>query len=231
MSSLLRRIGLLHLLAAAPALAAAAATPGPAASQPAQLFIAPSGEPFRAAAGEPYPIAAWFAGADANHDGRLTSGEFVIDFARFFNTLDLNHDQQLGRDEITRYENDLVPEVRSGTFSSIDWDAGGTAHPRHRGHALGLMQDDEDDLHAHVREDWYRQRRAENSYGGGQYEIIAIPEPVLAMDTDLNRIVTRDEMRAAAQRRFGLLDTDQRGYLTLADLPETYVQQHSKRRR
>ena len=33
------------------------------------LFVSPSGEPFRSRPGEPYPVAVWFAQADADHDG------------------------------------------------------------------------------------------------------------------------------------------------------------------
>jgi hypothetical protein len=75
---MLRSLGLTAVLAAT--LAACASAPpegpggrggpggppgerGPAPMRGPQLFISPAGEPFRAPAGAPYPIAAWFAGA------------------------------------------------------------------------------------------------------------------------------------------------------------------------
>lgn len=232
MLRLSHRIGLLHLLLSAPVLAAAPASPDAGAGRTwTQLFIAPSGEPFRAGAGEPYPVAAWFAAADVNHDGKLTEGEFIIDASRFFDSLDLDHDQQLNSTEIQHYEKDIAPEVQSGSFSAIDWNTRGAATPGSRRRALGLLQVQTDDLQAHVPEVWNRHQGSDNSRGGGSYGIINIPEPVMAMDTDLSGIVTRGEMRSAAQRRFNLLDTEERGYLMLADLPETYAQGHPSKAR
>ncbi len=218
------RLGLLASLLVAPSFAAA---PDAAASPILPiLFIAPSGEPFRAAAGAPYPVAAWFAGADANHDGKLTSGEFLIDMSRFFDSLDLDHNQQLGSEEIKRYETEIAPEVRSGGFGSIDWDVSGGKSRRAARPALGLMQVQTDDLQAHVPEVFYKRQEAYSGSGGSKYGIIAIPEPVMAMDTDLNGIVSRQEMLSAAQRRFRILDTDEKNYLVLSELPEPYAQSH-----
>ena len=59
-----------------------------------------------------------------------------------------------------------------------------------------------------------------------RYELISIPEPVAAMDTDLSGTVTRLELHRAAARRFAILDVKQRGYLTLADLPEPDAERH-----
>ena len=218
------RLALLPLVIAAPTLAVASDTILP------QLFIAPSGEPFRAAAGTPYPVAAWFAGADANHDGKLTSGEFIIDMTRFFDSLDLDHNQQLGSEEIKRYETEIAPEVRSGGFGSIDWDVRGGKSRAASRPALGLQQsrgqEADDDLHAHVPEVWNTRKNEYAGSGASKFGIIAIPEPVMAMDTDLNGIVTRQEMLSAAQRRFRILDTDEKNYLVLSELPEPYAQSH-----
>ena len=223
-------LGLLGLSIAAPALSAPTTV---AATDPVmtQLFIAPSGEPFRAGAGEPYPVAAWFAQADTNHDGHLTEGEFVIDATRFFNTLDLNHDGQLDGTEIKRYENVVVPEVRSGDYSMIDWDAGRATPARQARPKLGVMQVETDDLQAHVPELWTRRKDPYIGSGGGRYGVINIPEPVTGMDTDLNGIVSKQEMLASQQRRFRMLDFDGKNYLLLAQLPETEVQRHGDKRR
>ena len=213
-------VDLFPMLLAVPALAAAAPSGAPASALPTQLFIAPSGEPFRAGLGEPYPVAAWFSAADRDRDGKLTEGEFVIDVSRYFGTLDSNHNEQLDRDEIKHYENDIAPEVRSGDFSAIDWNVGGAPGKVAQRRALGLLQVQTDDLQAHVPELWSRRKDALVGAGGSNYGIISIPEPVRAMDTDLNGIVSKREMLAAAQRRFRLLDTEERNYLVLAELPE-----------
>lgn len=59
-----------------------------------------------------------------------------------------------------------------------------------------------------------------------RYELISIPEPVSAMDTDLSGTVTRLELHRAAARRFAILDVKQRGYLLLTDLPEPDAERH-----
>src|ERR1700712_1324954 len=69
-----------------------------------QIFIAPSGEIFRAPADTVYPVADWFARADADHDGKLTETEFVADFLRFSTSLDLDHDGVIDGKELNRYE-------------------------------------------------------------------------------------------------------------------------------
>ena len=75
------------------------------------LFVSPAGEPFRAAPGEPYPVAAWFIRADANGDGKLTRDELVADAARFFQRLDVNHDGIIDGMELKTYETEIVPEI------------------------------------------------------------------------------------------------------------------------
>jgi hypothetical protein len=79
----------------------------------ATFFLSPAGEPFRITAGGPSPLATWFAGADADHDGVLTFAEFRADFRRFFATLDTNHDGEIAPDEVTRYETEILPEIVS----------------------------------------------------------------------------------------------------------------------
>lgn len=71
------------------------------------LFISPAGEPFRNGDGE----AAWFAGADANHDGALTLAEFRADAMRFFKLLDANHDGVIDGAENQIYETKIAPEI------------------------------------------------------------------------------------------------------------------------
>ncbi|MEG3155084.1 EF-hand domain-containing protein [Sphingomonas sp. RB1R13] len=199
-----------------------------------QLFIAPSGEPFRAIAGAPYPVAAWFAQADANHDGRIDLGEFNADFMRFFDRLDTNHDRMLSSAEIKAYETDFAPEVaadyganfvsspdrfRSSSGASGGGESGGSSDGSGPpSAAVGQSREIENDLGAALG-------------GGGRYGLIAIAEPVAAMDTSFSGHVSRGEAQAAAQRRFNLLDPDDKGAIGLNDLPRTIAEQRSARRR
>lgn len=232
-----------------------------------QLFIAPSGEPFRAIAGAPYPVAAWFAQADANHDGRIDLGEFNADFMRFFDRLDTNHDGMLSSAEIKAYETDFAPEVAAdygasfvsgpdrfhgGGGGSGGSGGGGSSGGGHRGGgqsadggsmggmggggsggsdssasndgsgpasaAVGQSREIESDLGAALG-------------GGGRYGLIAIAEPVAAMDTSFSGHVSRGEAQAAAQRRFNLLDPDDKGAIGWNDLPRTIAEQRGRRRR
>lgn len=201
----------LALLAAQAAPEALPAAPRHSALQ--QVFIAPSGEAFRAPADAPYPVADWFARADANHDGKLTQSEFTADFLRFFASLDLDHDGVIDGRELQRYEDSLASELHTGTY-------GGD----------GVIQ-------AGAGEDVYmpdsdiRATRRDKSgldipRGAGRFDLLRIPEPVAAMDTALNGRINRQEAEDAASFRFSLLDPKQRGYLLLAELPESFAQGH-----
>lgn len=176
-----------------------------------QIFIAPSGEVFRAPADAPYPVATWFARADADHDGKLTDAEFVSDFLRFFATLDLDHDGVIDGKELNRYEEALAPELHTSSYDG-DWGAkhsddegGGESGPTN--HPVGSFMKD-------------------SPQGAGRFDLLRIPEPVASMDTNLNGRITRDEANDAAEYRFSVLDPHQRGYLLLAELPESYAQHH-----
>lgn len=174
-----------------------------------QVFIAPSGETFRAPAGEPYPVARWFAGADANHDGKLTEVEFDADFMRYFNSLDLDHDGVVDSTELERYEQS-TPELHTGAFAVDSYDAGGgeDENGEKRARSLGSYMG------------------ANSPQGAGRFDLLRIPEPVASMDVTLKGRVNRQEAQDAAEYRFSLLDDQHRGYLALADLPETFAQTH-----
>lgn len=197
-----------------PAAPVAAANPAaPARPYGGRLFIAPSGEPFRAARSDAYPVAPWFTRADADHDGKLSRSEFRRDFMTFFKILDINNDGVIDSKEITRYEEEIVPEVRVGFGSgpefrqivpgtgSLEGGGGGEETPSVSKRAMPDLP-----------------------RGGGRYGLINAPEPVVSADTDLNRRVTPQEYAAAADRRFTLLDPNEVGYLTLATLPKTPIQ-------
>lgn len=196
---------------AAQALPAAAppAEPAPQHVSRPQIFIAPSGETFRAPAGEPYPTARWFAGADTNHDGKLTEAEFDADFMRYFNTLDLDHDGVVDSTELERYENS-TPELHTGAFAVDSYDAGGSEdeNGEKRARSLGSYMG------------------ANSPQGAGRFDLLRIPEPVASMDVTLKGRINRQEAQDAAEYRFSLLDEQHRGYLVLAELPETFAQSH-----
>lgn len=163
----------------------------------AQLFISPAGQPFRAPPGQPYPVAAWFAAADANHDGRLTRDEFRADAEAWFKVLDVNADGRIDMPETTRWEEELVPEI---TRVAV-----GGGPPDRRG-AIG------------------RNELNTGRQGAAPYSLINEPHPIRGADTDFSFSVSAAEFRAAADRRFALLDVDGDGAIALIDLRPTLVQ-------
>ncbi|MBV9528761.1 hypothetical protein [Sphingomonas sp.] len=54
--------------------------------------------------------------------------------------------------------------------------------------------------------------------GGGRLGLLTIPEPVTAADTNLDRGISPQEFQTAAEKRFGLLDSNGDGRLTLPEL-------------
>lgn len=182
-----------------------------------QLFISPAGEPFRAGPGAPYPVADWFAGADANHDGALTRDEFVADAVRFFGIVDADHNGVIDGFEVANYEQRIAPEIIGGA-------APGSMRRGPRG--LGAGQQDEggptdDDMSPSHRQ---RQRGTNVLQGASLFGLIAEPEPVMAADGNFDRRITKDEAIKAAKTRFTLLDADKDGVLKLAELPKTPIQ-------
>jgi len=188
------------------------------------VFLSPAGKPFRARPDEPYPVAAWFAEADTNHDGKLTRDEMRADAAAFFRTLDANHDGVIDGFEVQTYEQTTAPEILprietlragEGFDPTLDLaDQRNTEAPNSSGQRRGGFQ--------------MRQPRApkgETTQGAAVYSLINQPEPVAAADADFDGRVTLAEFEAAADRHFDILDTKQLGYLTLAGLPKTPIQE------
>jgi Ca2+-binding EF-hand superfamily protein len=165
---------------------------------PGAVFLSPMGEPFRS--GDPAEdlVGTWFRGADRDADGRISPAEMEADAARFFASLDSDSDGEIGPAEMARYE-EATPEVQ-----------------------LGLQM-------RNMGPDWRRRRERrhnprpheydEGIEGAGRYSFLDIPQPVMQADSDLNRGVSRAEFIVAAGQRFGLLDKDDDGSLTRAELP------------
>ncbi|MHB8284221.1 MAG: EF-hand domain-containing protein [Caulobacteraceae bacterium] len=186
------------------------------------IFVSPMGQPFRARFDAPYPVATWFAQADANHDGRLTREEFRADAEAFFHTLDTNHDGVIDGAEVENYEQNIAPEILpqigrlhggEGMDSRLDLgDPHNTDRPKAdtRGRGLGQAKT--------------RVQKGEPDQGAALFSMLNQPEPVSAADTDFNGRISLAEFLAAADRRFDHIDKAQQGYLTLATLPKTPVQ-------
>jgi hypothetical protein len=67
--------------------------------------------------------------------------------------------------------------------------------------------------------------------GAAPYDLLGEREPVASADLDLTSRITLANFRTKAAQRFTLLDPDNRGYLLLADLPKTAIQQQGQRGR
>jgi len=168
----------------------------------ASLFISPAGQPFRAAPGEPYPVAKWFAQANKAGDGKLTRAEFRADAEVFFHILDVNHDGVVDGFEVNDYEQTIVPEIM-GAYSGE-----GARGGRRRGSATPGQSGPSAGANAVLQ-------------GAAVYGLLNEPEPVTATDLNLDGRITLAEFLKSADRRFDKLDTKQLGYLTLDDLPKT----------
>jgi len=187
---------------------------------PANVFISPCGQPFRAPYGAPYPVAAWFKQADANSDGRLDHGEFVADAGGFFDKLDLRKRGTLGPYEIALYEHRVAPEV-----------LGERVHVEARGDHLGLKWLAQADRAGDIAPSGAvpnapapKKGLDETGVGASPYSFFDEPEPITAADLDLIGFVSRANFLKLADIHFAALDRDSLGYLTLATLPRTSVQ-------
>jgi len=191
----------------------------------APLFVSPMGEPFRggtAANG----LERWFAGAD-NGDGALTLAELERDAARFFATLDVDGDGELGPLEINRYEREIAPEIQlGGSDMRRPGGAGGGMMRRRGGGGPGGGG-----FGGRRMGGGHRPEPGQGLEGAGRFGLLNIPEPVMDADADLNRGVGRSEFAAAAGRRFLLLDTDRNGRLTREELGARLPDIPSPRRR
>ena len=186
------------------------------------LFISPCGEPFEAPKGEPYPIVKWFNGADANHDGKLDIDEMRDDAARFFKVLDRNHDGVIDNLEVDFYEYRVVPEILSPN-AALD---GGIVRVS--------MQRGVDPIvpgGASPGSDNIERQRLNGDQGAVFYSLFREPEPVRSADRNFDYKITLVEFLAHSDRHFKALDVDNKGYVTLADLPRTDAEKAIKAHR
>jgi hypothetical protein len=189
------------------------------------VFISPCGKPFRAPLTAPYPVVDWFKQADANGDGKLDHAEFMADTEAFFKVLDLNGDGVLDGYEIAIYEHQVAPEILGyrvvvGALQppwSVPgrarlWLAQGTPSPGPAG--------DHEPVEAPQKQDV-----DESGQGASPFGFFQAPEPVTAADIDFRGLVAKANFLSLGERHFKALDHDGVGYLTLATLPKTLIQQ------
>ncbi len=188
------------------------------------LFISPAGEPFRGGDGR----AAWFAGADRDGDTLLTEAEFRLDAERFFAVLDADHNGSIDGFENQAYEREVVPEItqlagRLGGGPQDGRGEGGRTEGRRGGPPPGGGRGGPGGGEGGLRGLLGKgpEGGGERRDGAARYSLLNIPQPVRGADADLSGRVSLEEWRAAASRRFSLLDTDGDGVLTLETLPRT----------
>lgn len=167
-----------------------------------QLFISPSGEPFRAPMNAPYPIGVWFAQADTNHDEAIDKAEFNADQLAFFDKLDANHDGVIDGFESRAYEQTIVPEIAEGGQRM--------GPPKKHGGFFGFGG--------------VEKPSGPVLMGAAGYNLLHEPLPVRTGDTNFDFKVTREEALNLAARRFALLDKNKDGRLELSELPTTPAQ-------
>ena len=201
---LTRRLAAAAVLALA-AQAAFAAPPPTTQPPPPRLFLSPSGEPFRQGSDTPDPFEAWFAQADANHDGAIDRDEMRADAARFFRKVDANGDGVIDGMEVTAYEAKIVPEL----VAQIEGRYPAASPGDHRGQPDGGQGP--------------RGGRGADRGGGARggappqgviARLLAEPEPVSGADFNFDGRISLAEWMLAADRRFELLDPARTGRLT-----------------
>ena len=184
---------------------------------PHRLFISPSGEPFRQADG----AAAWFAQADADHDGAITLAEFRADALRVFRIFDQNSDGVIDGFETAHYENEIAPEI-SQTFAERDrpresagWGGPEHGHGGDRGRGRGDRGGDKEGGGFPGGPG----RAGAQREGAARFSYLDIPEPIRSADLNLDWRVTEAEWLKAADKRFAMLDVKSQGRLTPDSLP------------
>lgn len=213
------------------------------------LFVSPAGKPYRAPVTDPYPVALWFASADADHDGRLTRMEFRADAEAFFHELDRNRDGVVDPDEVTYYEKVVAPEIvaafrpdsgegpappaqgqGAGGHSGGHGGGRGGGRPGGMGGGGGRGGNDSRGEGRSASGD-RPARAADQPQGAAWFSFMGEPEPVAAADGDFDGRITLKEFLKAADERYALLDPQARGFIVLAELPHTPIQDRRRHAR
>jgi len=166
-----------------------------------QLFVSPMGEPFLGDKAAP-PDVAWFNGADANRDGKLSVDEMNADAARFFATLDRDRSGEIDPVELERYETYISQQI-----ALRDHGGGGVGVDRQRD-GVDSFEDAPKGPTRYVGRE-----------GAAQYNYFQLPEPVASADVNFNRGVSGREFLQVAEERFARLDVNRDGMLALSELP------------
>jgi hypothetical protein len=167
-----------------------------------QVFISPSGEPFRAPLGDAYPSGTWFARADADQNRALSAEEFAADHAAFFEKMDADKDGVVDGFESNEYERAIAPEVAAQP----------SGRPRRGVWLFGRSEMPRKELR-----------------GAAHYGLIDDPLPNRSPDANFDYRVTREEWQAAATKRFKALDKDENGAVAWDELPTTRMQRDLER--
>ena len=172
------------------------------------IFMSPSGQPFRALVGQPFPEAQWFAQVDTDKDGKISEAEFDTDATNYFNVLDVNHDGYISSIENTNYETNIAPEI-----THMD--------PRVAQPVDHYIPPDED-MDANPNGD--KTRYIKQILGASQYGLIDEPQPIRAADSNFDFRISAEEWVNATSQRFAILDTNHDGFITPDELPKTPLQ-------
>lgn len=173
---------------------------GTAAAERVPVYVTLMGEPVLGARGERHPFYRWFAQADANRDGSLDMVEMQKDAARFFATLDVDHDGRIGPDEIARYETDVAPPAVRAAGGLVGFS----------GKALSST--------SRAREAPVTGTRLADGLDTPEANLGEVPEPVTATDINFNGSVSASEFSSAASRRFSAHDSNRDGRLEAKEL-------------
>jgi hypothetical protein len=194
----------------------------------AQLFISPSGQPYRSKPGEPYPVVAWFEKTDTNHDGKIDRAEFRAEAEAFFHQLDLRKNGIIDDEIINLYEKKVVPEILVGA-GGVAWRHGASEAVLTKvqlgGAGLGggqqsIVPGPPPDLPT-------PKPGTDARRGAALYGLLNDAEPLRSADRSFRSQLKLQDMLDQADRNFDALDYDKRGYLTLEDLPRTPAQEQA----
>jgi len=193
------------------------------------LFISPMGETFRGNA-DHTGLELWFAEADANHDGRISLGEFIANAQAIFARIDANGDEAVTSLEATAYWRANAPEVlnRAAEFET----------PVEADQPSSRQDHSDPDLDGGPRYDDNVEHRLDGANhgefapprgeGAQRYGLLGDAEPIMSCDANLDGRVTKTEFEQCAQRRFVALDANHDGFFTLDEAHLWIMRAHAE---